>query len=188
RSTVPRSALGSISSRNWPALTRSPSSTASRVTRPIWTALMFTNRLAWIVPDAVTIASRSRFFTASTLTLTASSFLKKKYAPPMAASRTMTMSVMTHFFRNTLRSSRHDSSHAHVNESDCYVDTHQRPEDWRRPALVQHRQTDGVDQHPPDDKEIDSAQKSRDEVGVIEKRLGEHPKVGRARHRFAQIV
>jgi hypothetical protein len=37
---------------------------------------MFTKRFAWIVPDAVTMASRSRFFTPSALIVMASLFLK----------------------------------------------------------------------------------------------------------------
>ena len=38
-------------------LTRSPSSTARSVTRPIVSALMFTERFGWILPEAETTAS-----------------------------------------------------------------------------------------------------------------------------------
>src|SRR5919197_2145704 len=52
--------VGSIWSRNWPFCTRSPSRTAMRVIRPVMSALMSTFFLGWILPLAVTAATRSR--------------------------------------------------------------------------------------------------------------------------------
>ena len=42
------------------------------MTRPIVSALMFTSRFGWIVPDADTMASRSRATTVSAVTTFAS--------------------------------------------------------------------------------------------------------------------
>ena len=56
---------GSICIRNWPFLTCCPSSTASSTTRPIVSALMLTVVRAWILPEAETMASRSRVCTFS---------------------------------------------------------------------------------------------------------------------------
>jgi hypothetical protein len=50
--------VGSICSRNCPRRTVSPSLMASSVTRPIVSALMFTERFGWIFPEAETIASQ----------------------------------------------------------------------------------------------------------------------------------
>ena len=55
RWTAERRLRGSIWRRNCPLSTRSPSSTARSVTRPIVSALMLTNRFGWILPDAETM-------------------------------------------------------------------------------------------------------------------------------------
>src|SRR5437867_785723 len=52
--------VGSIWSRNSPLVTSSPSRTAIRVIRPVMSALMSTFFLGWILPLAVTAATRSR--------------------------------------------------------------------------------------------------------------------------------
>ena len=52
--------FGSICRRNCPIFTRSPSFTARFTTRPGVSALIFTRRFGWILPDADTTASRSR--------------------------------------------------------------------------------------------------------------------------------
>src|SRR6266704_975991 len=52
--------VGSICSRNCPCLTRSPSRTAILVIRPVMSAEMSTFFLGWILPLAVTAATRSR--------------------------------------------------------------------------------------------------------------------------------
>src|SRR5664279_671487 len=49
---------GSISMRNWPLLTRSPSLTANRVTWPMTLAEMSALVTAWILPLALTLDSR----------------------------------------------------------------------------------------------------------------------------------
>src|SRR5437867_9789218 len=60
--------VGSIWSRNSPLVTSSPSRTAIRVMRPVMSALMSTFFLGWILPLAVTAATRSRRPTCSNRT------------------------------------------------------------------------------------------------------------------------
>src|ERR1051326_4474993 len=52
--------VGSIWSRNWPFCTKSPSRTASVVMRPVMSGLTSTFVWGWILPLAVTAATRSR--------------------------------------------------------------------------------------------------------------------------------
>jgi hypothetical protein len=93
---------GSIWSRNCPCRTSCPSSTASRVTRPITSALMFTDRLGWIFPEADTMASRSRAATASTVTVFPCVLRKAKFAqttaPPIARTATPPITLFRETF------------------------------------------------------------------------------------------
>src|SRR2546425_1605489 len=57
--------VGSICSRNCPLCTKSPSRTASRVMRPVMSALTSTFFFGWTLPLAVTAATRSRWPTFS---------------------------------------------------------------------------------------------------------------------------
>ena len=85
-------------------MTRSPSFTARFTTRPIVSALMFTDRLGSIVPDADTTASRLRFCTFSALTTVA---LERRYfrlTKASAPSTTSTPMTMKTFLRVTTTS------------------------------------------------------------------------------------
>ncbi len=79
-------------------MTRSPSLTARSVTRPLVSALMFTNRFGWILPEADTIASSLRFFTASVFTVTPSVRLNLKFANATPPRTTRTPTPITIFF------------------------------------------------------------------------------------------
>src|SRR5262245_46040362 len=79
---------------------RSPSLTARLTTRPVVSAVMLTRRLGWILPDADTIASRSRVLTVSVVTVTPFSRLKYRLAPTMAAATRTTAIPMSTFFRD----------------------------------------------------------------------------------------
>jgi hypothetical protein len=65
RDTAAWYCAGSIWMRNWPLATRSPSRTASRMIRPVMSALMSTAVLVSIFPLAVTALTRSRRATCS---------------------------------------------------------------------------------------------------------------------------
>ena len=67
----------------------------------VW-ALMLTVFFGSILPDADTMASRSRFWIVSTVTMVPVSPRLAKYAatPPPASNNTIT--TRTHFFRNTM--------------------------------------------------------------------------------------
>ena len=100
-STRDRRLRGSICSRNCPCFTRSPSFTARLVTRPIVSALMFTERFGWIVPDAETIASSRCFLIGSTLIVTAFDRLNARLATTIATSAITMTAPMMIFFRET---------------------------------------------------------------------------------------
>src|SRR3989442_385582 len=75
--------VGSIWSRNWPFVTSSPSRTAILVIRPVMSALMSTFFLGWILPLAVTAATRSRRPTFSNRT----SWPRSRRAPALMTTR-----------------------------------------------------------------------------------------------------
>ena len=68
------------------------------MTRPLVSALMFTNRFGWILPDADTIASSLRFCTASVFTVMPSVRLNRKLANATAPSTTTTPAPIRTFF------------------------------------------------------------------------------------------
>ena len=83
-------------------LTRSPSLTASCVTRPIVWALMLTVFFGSILPDAETIASRSRFWMVSTVTVRAGvATARERSAARAAGDHDSTITIQNHFLRNT---------------------------------------------------------------------------------------
>ena len=84
-------------------MTRSPSLTASSVTRPLVSALMFTKRFGWILPDADTIASSLRFFTASVFTVMPSVRLNRKFANATPPSTTPGPAPIRIFFLRLIR-------------------------------------------------------------------------------------
>src|SRR2546425_247900 len=75
--------VGSICSRNWPLATKSPSLTAILVMRPPMSGLMSTFFLGWILPLAVTAATRSRRDTFSNRT----SAPRSRRAPALTTTR-----------------------------------------------------------------------------------------------------
>ena len=68
------------------------------MTRPIVSALMLTERFGWILPEAETIASRSRVLIASALTVTPSTRLNLKLANAIAPRMTTIPTPMSSFF------------------------------------------------------------------------------------------
>ena len=79
-------------------MTRSPSLTARSVTRPLVSALMFTKRFGWILPEADTIASSLRFFTASVFTVMPTVRLNLKFANATPPRTTRTPTPIRIFF------------------------------------------------------------------------------------------
>ncbi len=79
---------------------RSPSLTARLTTRPTVSLLTLTVRFAWILPDADTMASRSRVLIVSVVTVSPLSFLKYRLAPTTAAATRMIAIVMKTFLRD----------------------------------------------------------------------------------------
>src|SRR6266550_2903453 len=73
--------VGSIWIRNWPCFTKSPSCTAICVIRPVMSAETSTFFLGWILPLAVTAATRSRRPTVSNRT----SWPRSRRAPALIA-------------------------------------------------------------------------------------------------------
>src|SRR5687767_11261652 len=155
-STRERRLRGSISSRNCPLVTRSPSATASPVTLPIVSALILTSVLGWILPDAETIDSRLRFWIASVVTVTPSTFLNLRFANPMAASSTTTPVPIRIFFLRVMNASvpvsgeelrAREIGDAH---GDHRVENQERRCDRLRSAPIEHCETDGQHDRSPD--------------------------------------
>ena len=95
RATAAWYCAGSIWSKNWPRLTRSPSRTAMSMMRPVMSALMSTEVFASILPLAVTELTRSRRPTCSSRTSVAACrclLIRNATMPPTARSTTAAIS------------------------------------------------------------------------------------------------
>ncbi len=82
-SALARALRGSISMRNWPLLTRSPSLTASRVTWPMTFAEMSALVTAWTLPLALTFDWRFSRPTVATCTPMPLSLMPARLRPPI---------------------------------------------------------------------------------------------------------
>src|SRR6476646_6575758 len=74
-----------------------------------------------------------------------------------------------------------------ADQRDHRVDGHERPEDRRRLALVEHAQADGRYNQVPDNEQVEPPEHTRHVVGIVEK-LHEDAEVRGARERFPEVV
>src|SRR6186713_2560720 len=147
---------------------------------------MFTVFLGSILPDADTIASRSRFWIVSTVTVVPVSPRRANAAaaPPPATRSTST--IQNHFLRNT-RLLLFDSATAeaialqtlsgavahhreHRGHERCHthIDGQQPPHVSPRPSIGRGRESDAQQPHPPQPEHVDGAEQARRPRAFVE--------------------
>src|SRR5688572_4155593 len=112
---------------------------------------MFTNSFGWILPDADTSASRFRFWMASTLTVTPVVRLNRMFANAMAP-RISTIPTPMKIFFLRLNLSSHATHECGDGQHDDGIDAEQRDGNRLRAPPVQHSDSDGQNDQPPDDE------------------------------------
>src|SRR5688572_17720369 len=192
RRTAASALTGSICRRNWPCLTRSPSCTPSRVTRPIVWALMLTVFFGSILPDAETMASRSRFWIVSTVTSVPVSPRRANAAIAAPPAISSTITIQNHFLRSTTDPPRSNSTAKHCeyrgdDRGDTDIDSQQLPDVSPHRLPGRRRHAHRKQPYPPQAEHVDGA-----EQPLPPRPFVEQPKqpghAGRTRQRLVGVM